>query len=77
MEVFEVINRGIRFRLEEAPEGGYFASVPDLPGCFSEGETLDEALSNIRDAMLLYVECAAEDGEALPEPFRSLVPQAS
>ena len=48
---------------------GYVADVPELPGCMSEGKTLDEALGNIRDATkgYLYVQekhgCTLEPGE--------------
>jgi predicted RNase H-like HicB family nuclease len=37
-------------------EGGYTASVPALPGCLSEGDTLEEARHNIREAIALYLE---------------------
>jgi len=40
---------------EEAPEGGYTVSVPQLPGCVSEGDTFEEAKTNITDAINLYV----------------------
>lgn len=40
--------------------GGYSVSVPALPGCFSEGETLAEALANIREAAELWLEVTAE-----------------
>ncbi len=40
--------------------GGYSVSVPALPGCFSQGETRDEALANIREAAELWLEVAAE-----------------
>jgi predicted RNase H-like HicB family nuclease len=42
------------FQKEE--EGGYSVWVPDLPGCASQGETLDEAMSNIEEAIALYLE---------------------
>ena len=41
--------------LEEAEEGGYTVSVPALPGCISEGDTYEEALENIKDAIALYL----------------------
>lgn len=41
----------IRVLIHEAEEGGYWAEVPALPGCFSQGETLDEMLANIREAI--------------------------
>jgi predicted RNase H-like HicB family nuclease len=42
--------------LEPSQEGGYTVWVPSLPGCISEGETTDEALANIREAIELYLE---------------------
>jgi predicted RNase H-like HicB family nuclease len=42
--------------LEPSDEGGYSVLVPSLPGCISEGETLDDALANIREAIELYLE---------------------
>jgi antitoxin HicB len=40
--------------------GGFSVSVPALPGCYSEGDTLDEALSNIREAAELWLEVTAK-----------------
>ena len=42
--------------LESSDEGGFTAYVPALPGCISEGETRDEAMANIREAIELYLE---------------------
>ncbi len=42
--------------------GGYSVSVPAFPGCYSQGETLDEALTNIREAAELWLEVASENG---------------
>ncbi len=52
----------MRFKviLEPQPEGGYVAYVPALPGCFSQGETREEALKNIREAIELYLETVEE-----------------
>ncbi len=41
--------------IHEAEEGGYWANVPALPGCVSEGKTMDEMLANIRDAIECYL----------------------
>lgn len=41
--------------LEPGDEGGYTVYVPSLPGCISEGETLKEAMDNIREAIQLYL----------------------
>ena len=50
-----------RIILEPSDEGGYTAHVPALPGCISEGNTREEALTNIQEAIELYVEPAEED----------------
>ena len=47
--------------LEPSDEGGYTVLVPSLPGCISEGETVDEALVNIREAIELYLEPVEDD----------------
>jgi len=49
----------------EMDEGGYSVSVPALPGCISQGETVEEAIANIRDAIGLYL--WGEDVEAFRE----------
>jgi predicted RNase H-like HicB family nuclease len=46
----------IRVILEASEEGGYTVHVPSLPGCISEGETEEEALANVREAIELYLE---------------------
>ncbi len=47
--------------LEPCAEGGYTVYVPALPGCISEGDTRDEALANIREAIELYLEPVEDD----------------
>ncbi len=47
--------------LEPSEEGGYTILVPSLPGCISEGDTVDEALANIREAIELYLEPVEDD----------------
>jgi len=47
--------------LEPSDEGGFTAIVPALPGCISEGNTRDEALTNIREAIELYLEPIEDD----------------
>jgi predicted RNase H-like HicB family nuclease len=51
--------------LEPSDEGGYSVYVPSLPGCISEGDTLEDALANIREAIDLYLE--EEEPIVLPE----------
>ena len=45
---------------EPSDEGGFTVYVPSLPGCISEGDTLDEARENIREAIALYLELVKE-----------------
>jgi predicted RNase H-like HicB family nuclease len=52
--------------LEPSDEGGYTVFVPALPGCISEGETVEEALTNIQEAIELYLE-PIDDGLKLDE----------
>jgi len=56
---------------EQAAEGGYVAFVPALPGCHTQGETLEEAERNVKEAIALYVEVLVAKGEAVPEEGRS------
>ena len=56
---------------EEATGGGYVAFVPALPGCHTQGETLEEAEQNVTEAITLYLESLAAHGEAIPEEGRS------
>ena len=51
----------LKVALEPSAEGGFTAYVPSLPGCVSEGETVDEAMTNIREAVELYLEPVEDD----------------
>ena len=51
----------IKVVLESSDEGGYTVYVPSLPGCISEGETVKDALTNIREAIELYLEPVEDD----------------
>lgn len=54
-----------------AEEGGDFlAMAPDLPGCMSDGDTPEEALANIQDAIAAWIEAARGLGHAVPKPSR-------
>jgi len=53
---------------EAAPEGGYFVQIEDLPGCYSQGETVEEAMEMIEEARQLWLEVAYEDGLDIPLP---------
>jgi predicted RNase H-like HicB family nuclease len=52
--------------LEQESDGGYVVSVPALPGCVSQGDTRVEALTNIREAIELYVEDCRDAGDPIP-----------
>lgn len=52
--------------LERESDGGYVVSVPALPGCVSQGDTRDEALANIREAIEVYIEDCQATGETVP-----------
>ena len=54
--------------VEDAEEGGFVVSYPDLPGCITCGETEEEAVKNALDAKKAWLEAALEDGLAIPAP---------
>jgi predicted RNase H-like HicB family nuclease len=59
--------------LEPDPDGGYVAVIPAFPGCYSQGETVDEALANAREAILLTIEDLMANGEPIPDPSAELI----
>ena len=52
----------------EPEEGGYWATVAELPGCATSGETLEEIEENVKDAIETYLEALKATGQPLPEP---------
>ncbi len=56
---------------ESAEEGGFVARVPALPGCHTQGETLEEAEKNAKEAIELYIESLSAHNEPIPEERRS------
>ncbi len=62
--------RAFEVYLEEAEERGYVVTCPELPGCVSEGETREEALANIKDAIQGYLEVLRRHGQQLPRAER-------
>jgi len=56
----------LKVLVHAAEEGGYWAEVPALPGCISEGDTREEVLANIRDAAEGWLEVAAERAPSDP-----------
>lgn len=61
---------GLPYTIELMPEpqGGWFVSVKELPGCMSQGDTPEEAIEMIQDAMRGWIEVSLEDGDPIPEP---------
>jgi antitoxin HicB len=55
-------------RLADGDGGGYLATVPDLPGCISDGETPEEALKNVQEAIASWLEAAREWKMDIPQP---------
>jgi len=63
----------INYRIEIRPlskedGGGYLATVPDLPGCASDGETPEEAVTNVADAIECWLEACVDMGRPIPQP---------
>jgi len=52
----------------ETDSDGYFVSCPALQGCYSQGDTYEEAMGNIKDAIHLHIEDRLANGEEIPEP---------
>ncbi len=55
-------------RLPESDGGGYVAVVPDLPGCMSDGDTPEEALRNVQEAIASWIQAAKEWDQEIPKP---------
>lgn len=53
--------------------GGYVVVCPSIPGCYSQGHTVDEALANIREAIELCLEEMESNGEPIPDPTNVLI----
>ena len=52
--------------IHDAEEGGFWVDVPALPGCYSQGESVDESLRNVREAIELYLEVLRDEGRDAP-----------
>ncbi len=60
-------------RFERADEGGYTVTVPELPGCVTEGDTLEEALEMAKDAIKGWLHVAVQSGDPIPKAFEDIV----
>jgi len=74
-EKLKIIKAEIEYEFEPAEEGGYIASVPLYPSCNSQGETLEEALVNIEDALLGCLAAAQDLNLPIPQELEPLLHQ--
>ena len=72
---FRIVREDIEFEFEVAEEGGYVVSVPELPGCLSEGDTFEQAWEMVQDALEGWLEVAAKHGDSIPSKFERLLTQ--
>ena len=63
--------------IHPAEEGGYWTEVPALPGCFSQGETIEDAVENSQDAIECYLSGLREEGTSMPSEERLLIAQVT
>lgn len=54
--------------VHNADEGGYWVEVPSLPGCFSQGETIDDAMNNVKEAIELHIQGLRDEGAGSAVP---------
>lgn len=64
----DYLNLSYPITLYPEMNGGYTVMIADLPGCISQGETLEEAVANIQDARVAWLETAWECGDPIPLP---------
>ena len=60
-------------QLTPEPDGGYSATCPILPGCHSQGDSLEDAKVNMREAIELVIEDMIANGEPIPDPAQTLL----
>jgi antitoxin HicB len=73
---FRVTKEGITYQFETAEEGGYVVSVPLYPSCVSQGDTFEDALANIEDALVECLSAARELKLPIPEELMLVLHQA-
>jgi predicted RNase H-like HicB family nuclease len=76
-EKFKVIREGIEYDFEIAEEGGYVVTVPLYSSCVSQGETFEEALANIEDALLGCLAAAQNLNLSIPQELEPLLRQVA
>ena len=73
---FNVIKHGIEYEFEPAQEGGYVVRVPLYPSCASQGETFEQALANIEDALIGCLQAARDLKLHIPPELKKLALKA-
>ena len=58
-----------RVLIEQDEDGMYVAEVPSLPGCVSQGQTREEAVENVKEAIAAYLESLEAHGDPIPPPI--------
>lgn len=66
LEYYLALKYPIKITPEE--DGTFFIEHPDLPGCFSCGDTIDEAIESLKEAKIAWIEMGLEHGDKIPEP---------
>jgi antitoxin HicB len=64
----DYLNLSYPITLYPEPDGGYTVVMADLPGCISQGDTLEESVFNIQEAKVAWIETAWEYGDQIPLP---------
>jgi len=69
----------LKFKVEliQEPDGGYIAHVPALPGCHTQGDSFDEVIENVKDAIQLYMDVLSEESTISPVNSRSQIVEVS
>lgn len=68
-KIKEYLRKPYKIEIIPDPEGGFVARIPELPGCITQGETLEEVMEMIEDAKRTWIEAAIENNIPIPEPF--------
>ena len=69
----------LKFKVEliQEPDGGYIAHVPALPGCHTQGDSFDEVIENVKDAIQLYMDVLSEESTISPVNSQSQIVEVS